>query len=193
MLYDDRCYKCKNRKEYVDSELEQAKEFFLDNKCAWKFACGAMYSKEYLNRYGVEIIPSHDCSLTCMENYSFLFKGDDTMFILDFTNNLKAQDMIKLIGKKKNLSEKEAILLSVNKKNYEKILKTGYSSIALSLWGHSNPDREMEKIENPIIEVNFDEDSLNAIREVLAKEKVDMEKAISYFLLYEMESLGYHI
>ncbi len=61
MLYDDKCFNCSKRKEYVDTEIEEAKKFYLDYGCSWKFRCGASYSKEYMNRFGVEIISISDC------------------------------------------------------------------------------------------------------------------------------------
>lgn len=61
MLYHDLCYTCINRKEFVDVEIEEAREFNLDHGCSWIFPCGASYSKRHMNTHGVEIIPNPDC------------------------------------------------------------------------------------------------------------------------------------
>jgi len=115
------------------------------------------------------------------------------MVKLDFSKKLAAQDMIKIVMKEKGLSVKEAIDFSINHEIYQSILKAGYASIALDLWGHGGPVRKWEKPDNPVIEIEFDKLKERLVDEIAEKEEVDTVTAISYFLLFTMASLGYHI
>jgi hypothetical protein len=112
---------------------------------------------------------------------------------LDFSNFEAAQDMIKLLQQEKGLSVPSSIQFSVNSKIYHRILDTGWASIALTIWGHDDPERDRLSLENSLIEFNIEEDKLNLIQAVAAKEDIDIETAVSYFLLFTMESLDYHI
>ena len=114
---------------------------------------------------------------------------------LNFARHKAAQDMIKLIEKKKGLSTSEAITFCVNYKIFCRILDTGWASIALPIWGHGedDPDRRKLTLDNPRLEIDFDEKSLKMIREISKQEEVNLETVVSYFLLFTMEILGYHI
>lgn len=115
------------------------------------------------------------------------------MIKLNFKNNPAAQDMIRIVMKEKGLSAKEAIEFSVNREMHQKILEEGYASIAFDLWGHDNPGREWEVLDDSII--NFEIDNLRErlIEDIIEKQKVDIETAICYFLIFTMDFLGYHI
>lgn len=115
------------------------------------------------------------------------------MIKLNLKNNLAAQDMIRIVMREENLSAKEAIEFSINREMHKKILKEGYASIALDLWGHDDPERVWEVIEEPTIELEFDELRKNLIDDISEKQKVDFETAICYFLIFTMDLLGYHI
>ncbi|MCL2496324.1 MAG: hypothetical protein FWF04_02780 [Clostridiales bacterium] len=115
------------------------------------------------------------------------------MVKLDLSNHPAAQDMVRLIMEKKGLPVKEAINFSINHDIYNRILETGYAFIAVDLWGHGGPNRKWEVLGEPLIEIDFDEIRQGLINNVIEKEKVSMETAISYFLLFTMESFGYHI
>ena len=112
---------------------------------------------------------------------------------INFTERFDAQDMIKIVMDKKGLSAQESIKFSVNRSIHQHILKTGYASIALDLWGHDNPEREWVELDEPIIDIEFDKLSQNLINDIMEKEEVDFETAVTYFLLFTMEILGYHI
>lgn len=112
---------------------------------------------------------------------------------LDFKNHPAAQDMIKIIERDKRLETSEAIKFSVNDKMYNKIVNTGWASIALNLWGHDDPEREWDEMENPCVDVEIEEDKNRLIEAIAKKEKVDIETAVSYFLIFTMDFLGYHI
>lgn len=112
---------------------------------------------------------------------------------LDFSNNLAAQDMINIIMKKENLSGKEAVEYAINYDMYGRIVRTGWASIAFDLWGHGDPERNWTKLKNPIIEIEVDSVKEHLITDITKKENVDTEMAIGYFLIFVMESLGYHI
>ncbi|HCR83518.1 MAG TPA: hypothetical protein DIW07_08905 [Lachnospiraceae bacterium] len=115
------------------------------------------------------------------------------MIKIDLSKHSGAQDMVAIIMRDKNLSAEDALKYAINKTMYQNIIKAGYASIALGLWGHADPEREWDVLESPIMQVEFDESTQNLINDIMEKEDVDFETAISYFLLFTMEALGYHI
>ena len=115
------------------------------------------------------------------------------MLKLDLTNNLAAQDMISIVMREKNLSPIEAIGFSINREMLQKILKEGYASIALDLWGHDDPEREWGVLDELILELDLDKLQERFIEDIIEKEGVDTETAICYFLIFTMDFLGYHI
>lgn len=112
---------------------------------------------------------------------------------LDFSNNFAAQDMINIIMNKENLSDKDAVEEAINYVMYNKIVKTGWASIAFNLWGHGDPERKWSKLKNPIIEIDIDSAKQQLIFDIAKRENVDTETAVGYFLIFVMESFGYHI
>jgi len=112
---------------------------------------------------------------------------------LDFSDYPEAQDMISIIQHEKGLSAIEAIKFAINDTMYRSIVEAGWASIALSLWGHDDPEREWEIIENPNFDIELDESKTTLVDKIIKKEKVDLETAISYFLIFTMDSMGYHI
>ena len=68
-----------------------------------------------------------------------------------------------------------------------------WESIAFDLWGHDNPEREWDKLDNPIIEVDLDKLSTRLVEDIMEKEDVSAELAVCYFLIFTMDYLGYHI
>jgi hypothetical protein len=115
------------------------------------------------------------------------------MATINFKGNTAAQDMVRIIMSDKGLLEKEAILFSVNQDIHQRILNAGYASIAFDLWGHDDPSRKRKPLKEKQIEIEFDELSQRLIEDVMKKEKVEFDTAISYFLLFTMDALGYHI
>lgn len=112
---------------------------------------------------------------------------------INLTEHLDAQDMIKIIMTEKRLSPEDAFKFSINRTIHQHILKAGYASIALDLWGHDDPERKWNVLGESIIEIELDKLSQNLIDDIMEKEDVDFETAVSYFLLFTMEALGYHI
>lgn len=105
-----------------------------------------------------------------------------------------AQDMIKLIEKEKGLSTSAAIDFAVNSRTFHQIVNTGFGPIALPIWGHGETgQRKWLTLDDPRIDIDFDEKKLQLINEVATMEKTNPETAVSYFLLFTMEALGYHI
>lgn len=103
------------------------------------------------------------------------------------------QDMICIIMEKKNLSESEAIEFVINKENRDRIVQAGWADIAVSLWGHGNPNRKWKKMKNRVVSVDLDLDKKLLLTEISAKYDIEIEEALGYFLIFTMEDLGYHI
>ena len=115
------------------------------------------------------------------------------MTTINLTKHPAAQDMVQIVMDTKGLSASEAVAYSVNRNIYDRIVATGWASIALDLWGHGDPDREWKKLADPRIKIEFDEESQTLINEIMKKEDVKLETAVSFFLIFTMDSLGYHI
>ncbi len=112
---------------------------------------------------------------------------------IDFNDDINAQDMLRQIMKSKNLTPDKAILSSITQKNCVTILSTGWAGNAVSLWGHDDPDREFEQLDNPVVEIKLSKDKIRLLEIVMEKENVTLEDAILYFMIFTLESLGYHI
>lgn len=156
---------------YVDGEIK--KEYWFDDRYIFKYKKEIFDYTKLLEKYNI--------------------KGEMIMKSINFTEHLDAQDMIKIVMDEKGLSAEDSIKFSVNRTIHQHILKAGYASIALGLWGHDDPEREWKVLDKPIIEIEFDKLSQNLINDIMEKEEVDFETAVSYFLLFTMEVLGYHI
>lgn len=112
---------------------------------------------------------------------------------LNFKGATNPQDMLKKIMRAKGLSPEKAILSSITQKNCIRIIETGWAGIALPLWGHADPDGEFEKLDNPVVEIKLSKDKERLVDLIMKKEKVPFQQAILYFMLFMLESLGYHI
>jgi len=69
----------------------------------------------------------------------------------------------------------------------------GYASIAFDLWGHDDPERKWYKLSNPVIELDLSEEKRKLIYNIAKRENVTIEIAVGYFMIFVMDSLGYHI
>ena len=112
---------------------------------------------------------------------------------IDFSKETDAQDMLSKIMKKKNLTPEKALLSTITQKNFATILATGWAGMAVSFWGHADPDGEREKLEDPIVKIKLSKDKERLIRFVMEEENVSFLEALLYFMIFTLESLGYHI
>ena len=112
---------------------------------------------------------------------------------IDFSNDAKAQDMLVAIMKEKNLTPEKAILSSITQKIFVRIIETGWGQTALPMWRHDNPYRKLEKLDNPVVKIKLSKDKERLVSIVMEKENVHFKTAIMYFMLFTLESLGYHI
>lgn len=112
---------------------------------------------------------------------------------LDLTSDAVAQDMLMKIMKEKKLNPEKAILSSITQKIFDRIIETGWGQIALPIWGHDNPYREWEKLKDPIVKIKLTKDKEHLVSIIMEKENVHFKTAIMYFMLFTLESLGYHI
>ncbi len=128
----------------------------------------------------------YDCVTITREEKQLIMK-------LNFESHPEAQDMIKIIEKDKGLSAPDAIKFCINQDIYNEILKAGWASIALPLWGHDDPYRKWSRMDTPYVEVEIEESKQKLVNDIAKKEDVDIETAICYFLLFTMDAMGYHI
>lgn len=112
---------------------------------------------------------------------------------INYADDEIAQDMICTIMKEKNLTPAKAILSSITQRNCITILHTDWAGIAVSHWGHDNPDREWKTLENPVVELKLSKDKERLVAIVMEKEKISLPEALQYFMIFSLEILGYHI
>ena len=112
---------------------------------------------------------------------------------INYADDEIAQDMICTIMKEKNLTPAKAVLSSITQRNCVTILSTGWAGIAVSHWGHDNPDREWKTLENPVVELKLSKDKERLVAIVMEKEKISLPDALLYFMIFTLSSLGYHI
>ena len=115
------------------------------------------------------------------------------IFKLDFRDDFNAQDMLSKIMKEKHLSPEKAVLSCITQKNCVTILATGWADIAVSMWGHDDPYRKFEELETPQFEIKLSKDKIRLLEIVMEKERVPFDRAVLYFMIFTLESLGYHI
>ena len=135
-----------------------------------------------------------------LEVFKVVFLGEKTsqerktpVITIDFSKETDAQDMLSKIMKKKNLTPEKALLSTITQKNCVTILATGWAGMAVSLWGHDDPNEEREKLEDPIVKIKLSKDKERLISIVMEKENVSFGEALLYFMIFTLESLGYHI
>ena len=112
---------------------------------------------------------------------------------VDFSEDINAQDMLCKIIKKKNLTPEKALLSTITQKNCVTILATGWAGLAVSMWGHDDPFGERERLESPTFTLKLSKDKLRLVRIVMEKESISFHDALLYFMIFTLDSLGYHI
>lgn len=112
---------------------------------------------------------------------------------IDFANDANGQDMLMKIMKEKNLPSDKALLSTITQKNCLRIIETGWGSIALPLWGHADPYDEKEQLPSSVVEIKLNKTKGHLVHLIMEKEDVNFYTAISYFMLFQLEALGYHI
>ena len=112
---------------------------------------------------------------------------------VNFRKYAQAQDMISLIMKEKNLSAEEAVSYAISKDSYVAIRIKKYGYYGLAFWGHDNEERKWNVLDKPVLNLQLSEMQEMLLADIETYLRVTREEAISYFLVFTMESLGYHI
>ena len=113
--------------------------------------------------------------------------------VIDLKGMPHVQDMIKTIMNEKNLAAGKAVSSSITHKNFVRIVDTGYGDIAISLWGHDNPYKKYERLENQVIEIKLSNEKKYLLETIMKNQRLSLVDAISHFVIFNLESLGYHI
>lgn len=172
-------------------EYQEKQGFFTNMVESMIVADWQTFEKENLKNFDDE---------SKLEVFKKVFLEDDSIkrkqrpkYSFNFKDTVNPQDMLKKIMKEKNLSAEKAITTSITQKNCIRIIETGYAGIALSMWGHADPNAEKEKLDDPVVEFKLSKDKERLVGLIMEKEKVSFDEAILYFMLFTLESLGYHI
>ena len=111
--------------------------------------------------------------------------------VCEFNNHKEAQDMIVTLSSEMNLSYSEAIKSALSSANLANI-KKGFIHIAYPMWRHEDFDYTFKKMTSSEVEIDVSDKEFIRIAYVAMKNEVDINKSIDYFVLSELESLGYH-
>ena len=112
---------------------------------------------------------------------------------VDFSNNITAQDMLIHIMRKTNLPPENALLWTLKKDIFINVIMTPWTDLAVSYWGHDDPNKKHEKLANPILKINLTYDQRQIIQSAMFLRKITFKKALTHFMIFALESLGYHI
>lgn len=113
---------------------------------------------------------------------------------LDFSDDIKAQDMVNTVMQETgSISPERSILSSIIPPNHHAILQTGWAGEAVTWWGHFDYMREFKNLENPIIEITLNREKARMLNAVIKQEKVSLCDAVLYHMIFQLENYGYHI
>ncbi len=101
--------------------------------------------------------------------------------------------MINIVVEKRNMSAADAVASCISDKIMGRIVNTGWGDIALGLWGHGDPERTWKKLDDPVINLQLNRYQMDMLGIITETMSVSPETAVSYFLIFSMEELGYHI
>ena len=117
---------------------------------------------------------------------------------IDARKHPAVQDMLGIMMNADKVTCPTAASSVVNKERYNNIAETQWGVIAVDLWGHGDPHREWNKLENPVFEMPVTEEQVDLMAEVLRYSIEDTKHpfavdALALFLVFEMQHRGYHI
>lgn len=126
-----------------------------------------------------------------MSNSKFSFP---VVFQFDLSHFSAIQDMIRLAGCSYQLEGFEKIFDSLFNIDYcNRILSEGWYNIALSLWGHAEPERRWRSLKDKTIRLELSQDDFLHFSYVTLQLGGYAEEIFGYFVLCRMEDLGFHI
>ncbi len=107
--------------------------------------------------------------------------------------NTNLQDMVMNLVNETGLSIKESIENAINRDNYNKIIDNDYAAMAYSTWNHEDPFKEKLTTEINSIEIEITDMYHELFLKVMDIENTDINTTTAYFLLFELEGLGFNI
>lgn len=116
---------------------------------------------------------------------------------IDARKHAAVQDMLGIIMNADKVSCEAAATSVVNKERFDDISATGWGSIAVSLWGHADMDRKWYELKSPVFEMEVTAEQIELMADVLRyhidDDAVHAVDVLALFLVFEMQSRGYHI
>lgn len=114
---------------------------------------------------------------------------------LDLTENLAMQDLVRTIAEEMKVSPQDAVVASITRENLHKAVEEGYGSIAVGLWGH-DIGFEFTPLETCVLHLDFPEPETKRIKnfmKAMDNKIFSIDDVIFEFLIFQAESLGFHI
>ncbi len=116
-------------------------------------------------------------------------------YVLNLTENIAMQDLVRTIAAEVKCSPTEAVIASITRENLQKAVKEGYGSIAVGLWGHDN-GFDFTPLDNPVLHLTIPEPESKRIKnfiKAMDRRELTVDDAIFEFLIFQADSLGFHI
>lgn len=113
----------------------------------------------------------------------------------DLSENLAMQDLVRTIAEEMKVSPEDAVVASITRENLRKAVKEGYGSIAVGLWGHDF-GFDFTPLETCILHLDLPEPETKRIKnfmKALDHKALSIDDVIFEFLIFQAESLGFHI
>ena len=105
------------------------------------------------------------------------------------------QDLVRTIAEEMKVSPEGAVVASITRENLRKAVKEGYGSIAVGQWGHDS-GFEFTPLESCVLRLDFPEPETKRIKnfmKAMDNKTFSIDDVIFEFLIFQAESLGFHI
>lgn len=91
------------------------------------------------------------------------------------------------------MSVEDAIPFVLTDAHKDSVFSAGWANFALGLWGHDDPERDWIMLPEPDVVVRLSEHRFSLLLKTAIHERVSLERALGYFLVFTMQELGYHV
>lgn len=117
------------------------------------------------------------------------------MELINFRNNKIAQDLVNvLLEDSTGANVQKVISSAINKSTLDDIMSNAsWIDTSYTLWENYKNGREWYELEEPVICLTLSDNKTKLLRKVEKALGVSTSTAVSYFLLYSVKQLGYHL
>ena len=125
--------------------------------------------------------------------YEIIEQREDSYVLrIDFSGYDEAQDMIMRIAEEKSISPQESVECAIGSIPLKRV-REGYAQIAIDIWGHDDPEREWEVLDDPVIVIELGANVFESILELSREKELYVQEVLTHYLVYLLEDMGHHI